>query len=76
MSQKNETKVLILSLLVTAALLGIGFWWFTRQTGVNLDSFSGSKPSQSDLDNTSGSPESRMSLGDKILVTADKLSRL
>lgn len=71
MSQKNETKVLILSLLVTAALLGIGFWWFTRQSGVNLDSFSDSKFRQPSLDNTSGSPESRISLGAKILVTAD-----
>ncbi|HEY9743917.1 MAG TPA: ABC transporter substrate-binding protein [Coleofasciculaceae cyanobacterium] len=28
MSQKNETTVLVLSLLITAALLGAGFWWF------------------------------------------------
>ncbi|HEY9666801.1 MAG TPA: phosphate ABC transporter substrate-binding protein [Coleofasciculaceae cyanobacterium] len=35
MSQKNETTVLILALLITAALLGGGFLWFTRQSGFN-----------------------------------------
>ena len=33
MSQKNETPALILSLLVTAGLLGGGFWWFTQRFG-------------------------------------------
>jgi phosphate transport system substrate-binding protein len=33
MSQKNETPALILSLLVTAGLLGGGFWWFTQRSG-------------------------------------------
>lgn len=28
MSQKNETAVLVLALIITAALLGGGFWWF------------------------------------------------
>ena len=59
MSQKNETTVLVLSLLVTAGLLGLGFWWFTR-SGVNLGGLSGS-----------GNQQNRMSLGDKILVAAD-----
>lgn len=36
MSQKNETVVLIATLLVTAAILGAGFWWFTRQSGVTI----------------------------------------
>jgi hypothetical protein len=30
MSQKNETTVLVLSLLITAALLGAGFWWLFK----------------------------------------------
>lgn len=34
MSQKNETAVLVLALMITAALLGGGFWWFTR-SGLN-----------------------------------------
>ncbi|MGQ4649884.1 substrate-binding domain-containing protein [Lyngbya aestuarii] len=34
MSQKNETLTLVLALLITAALLGAGFWWFTRGSGL------------------------------------------
>ena len=64
MSQKNETKILILSLLVTAALLGAGFWWFTKNSGVNGGGLINSGKSQSNLQN-------RMSLGEKILVAAD-----
>ncbi len=30
MSQKNETTILILALLITGGLLGAGYWWFTR----------------------------------------------
>ncbi|KAM3098970.1 PstS family phosphate ABC transporter substrate-binding protein [Phormidesmis sp. 146-12] len=36
MSQKNETPVLIASLLITAGLLGSGFWWFTQRSGVDV----------------------------------------
>jgi len=44
MSQKNETTVLVLALLITVALLGGGFWWFTRGSGFNIGSLStGSK---------------------------------
>jgi len=38
MSQKNEKTVLVLALLITAALIGGGFWWFTRGSGFNLGS--------------------------------------
>lgn len=37
MSQKNETTVLVLTLLITLAIVGGGFWWFTRR-GVDLGS--------------------------------------
>ncbi|MBW4665307.1 MAG: phosphate ABC transporter substrate-binding protein [Chroococcus sp. CMT-3BRIN-NPC107] len=36
MSQKNETPVLIVALLITAGLIGGGFWWFTQKSGINL----------------------------------------
>lgn len=36
MSQKNETAVLFLALLITLGLLGGGVWWFIRQSGINL----------------------------------------
>jgi len=34
MSQKNETPILIFSLLVTAALIGGGVWWLTQQSNL------------------------------------------
>ncbi len=33
MSQKNETTILVLALLITAGLVGGGIWWFTHQFG-------------------------------------------
>lgn len=36
MSQKNETTTLILAFLATAGLVGGGFWWFTRHSGLPL----------------------------------------
>jgi phosphate transport system substrate-binding protein len=56
MSQKNETGILILSLLITAALLGGGFWWFTRKSGVDLGRVNNSQPNNvnSGNANTSG----------------------
>ena len=30
MSQKNDTTILVLALLITVGLAGGGFWWFTR----------------------------------------------
>ncbi|MGB7440441.1 MAG: PstS family phosphate ABC transporter substrate-binding protein [Coleofasciculaceae cyanobacterium] len=40
MSQKNETFILVLSLLVTAGLLGGGFWWFTQNSDFNNSNLS------------------------------------
>lgn len=49
MSQKNETPVLLLSLIITLGLLGGGFWWFTRNSRLNVDQIlkggNNSKPS-------------------------------
>ncbi|MEG3900113.1 hypothetical protein QT989_31290 [Microcoleus sp. SVA1_B6] len=36
MSQKNKTPVVILSLLITIALVGAGIWWLTGRSGANL----------------------------------------
>ena len=56
MSQKNETPVLVLALLITAGLVGGGFWWFTR-TGINLG---GSDRSKTDnLSRGNDEPNSR-----------------
>jgi len=36
MSQKNETTVLVLALLITLGLVGGGVWWFTSQSGTKI----------------------------------------
>ncbi|HEY9691749.1 MAG TPA: ABC transporter substrate-binding protein [Oculatellaceae cyanobacterium] len=68
MSQKNETTVLVLSLLITLAAVGAGFWWLTNKSGINLGNLikTGSPISESSQDK---SVEDRISFGDKILIT-------
>lgn len=61
MSQKNETPALILSLLITAALLGGGFWWFTQRSGINVGKLVPAAPQS-----TGSSPNS----GESAQVTA------
>ncbi len=36
MSQKNETTVLVLALLITLGLVGGGVWWLMKRSGVDL----------------------------------------
>ena len=73
MSQKNETAVLILSLLITIALAGAGIWWLTSRGGINLG---GSSPQNQTFPKspTGNSPQSeqaigqRLSAGQKLLI--------
>jgi phosphate transport system substrate-binding protein len=58
MSNKNETPVLIASLLVTAALLGGGFWWFTRDGGLNVPGLGGDTPSSTATTPSADAPAS------------------
>lgn len=44
MSQPKETTILILSLLLTGAVLGGGFWFFTRNANVSSQPQSGTSP--------------------------------
>jgi phosphate transport system substrate-binding protein len=37
MSQKNETPILILSLLITLGLIAGGFWWFSNNSSVDIN---------------------------------------
>lgn len=37
MSQKNETIPLLLALLITTGIIGVGYWWFTRKSGFYLN---------------------------------------
>ena len=84
MSQKNETLPLVVSLLVTIALLGGGAWWlinrFHLASGGGSDSpsaiassssggsGSGGSGSSDSGSANSGSFDSRLSLGDKSLI--------
>ena len=70
MSQKNDTPALILSLLVTLALIGGGLWWFANRFGGQS---SATRPTQT-LPNANFDPNNslalkdRLSLGEKLLV--------
>jgi phosphate transport system substrate-binding protein len=47
MSQKNETPVLILSLVITVGLIACGFWWFTKKSPLNFNQINSSQPTDS-----------------------------
>jgi branched-chain amino acid transport system substrate-binding protein len=61
MAKRNETTLLVLALLITATLLGVGSWWLRGL-------FSSSSPTQPAL--TIGMDD-RISLGDKLLIIAN-----
>lgn len=44
MSQKNETAVLVLALLITGGLLAGGFWLLTRRSGINVGENTATQP--------------------------------
>ncbi|HEY9666243.1 MAG TPA: ABC transporter substrate-binding protein [Coleofasciculaceae cyanobacterium] len=67
MTSKNETKILILSILITAGLVGTGFQWVTLNFGRSSNSFLLPYKGQT----TSVSRQAQISLGDTILVKAD-----
>jgi branched-chain amino acid transport system substrate-binding protein len=71
MSQKNETAVLVLSLLITLGLVGGGIWWLANRSGKNFGSL---PPENQALSNKSPqsqqSIEQRLSAGKKLLVPA------
>lgn len=51
MSQKNETPVLVLAFLITAALLGGGYWWFTRSKSNSTNPQISNSPSPTNSSN-------------------------
>lgn len=73
MSQKNETVVLVLSLLITIGLGGAGIWWLTSRGGINLGGLS---PQNQTFPKsaTGNSPQleqtiqQRLSAGQKVLI--------
>jgi branched-chain amino acid transport system substrate-binding protein len=69
MSQKNETAVLVLSLLITLGLAAGGIWWLTNRSGMKIGDLS---PDNQALSNKSPqsqqSIEQRLSTGNKLLI--------
>lgn len=63
MSQKNETTILILTLVITLGLLGTSFWLFNRVINTQKN-----QP----IPAFTGSLKERISLGNIILVNADR----
>ena len=67
MSQKNETTILALALLLTVGIVGGGVWWFTNGSGFKIDNTilsnqeTGSNPSL----------ENRISFGEKTLTPGE-----
>ena len=55
MAQKNDTLILILTLIVTGSILGGGYWFLTRN--VNLNSHNISPENQTHSDNNQPPPE-------------------
>ncbi|PAX51349.1 hypothetical protein CK510_25245 [Brunnivagina elsteri CCALA 953] len=40
MSQKKDNVILLLSLLITLGLIGLGAWWFFKISGAKIDNIS------------------------------------
>lgn len=69
MSQKNEIPALFLAFLVTAGLVGGGLWWLMSRSGVRLDGLN--QRQEQSVSVPDMNVETRISLGEKILVTAN-----
>lgn len=68
MSQKNETPVLLLSLLITLAIIAGGLWWLGRR--LNVVNFPGIAQSNGNgSQSTPVSFQARFSTGEKLLIT-------
>jgi phosphate transport system substrate-binding protein len=59
MTQKNDVPALLFSFLITAGLVGGGFWWLTQKSGLNVGTlFSQSSSSTSSSANSSNNSNS------------------
>ncbi|MCL1464381.1 PstS family phosphate ABC transporter substrate-binding protein [Argonema galeatum] len=55
MSQKNETGVLVLALIITLGLVAGGFWWFTQSSAINIGGLGKQSPNASNSETPTGS---------------------
>lgn len=67
MSQKNETVVLALALLLTAGIAGIGIWWFANSSGTKF----GNPITENQTSGSKTSTAERISFGEKVLTPGD-----
>ena len=67
MTQKKETQILILSLIITVTILGVGQWSFTRGKEVNTTTNDSPKPTQT-INN-----QSTVSIGSEFLIVEDDI---
>jgi branched-chain amino acid transport system substrate-binding protein len=67
MSQKNETPVLLLSLLLTLALIGGGLWWLGRR--LNINPLPGITQSNGTEARIPASLQERFSAGERLLTS-------
>ncbi|ACB51627.1 unknown [Crocosphaera subtropica ATCC 51142] len=65
MTQKNETPILILSLIITAAIVGGGYWYFIERKDGNL--ITNNSGDQGQITNN----QSSMSTGGELLIASD-----
>ncbi|MDJ0844801.1 ABC transporter substrate-binding protein [Crocosphaera sp.] len=66
MTQKNETPILILSLIITAAILGGGYWYFTQKNQGNVTTNNSGTKTQTTTNN-----QSTLSTGNELLISSD-----
>ncbi|MEI1377706.1 ABC transporter substrate-binding protein [Nostoc sp. UHCC 0926] len=67
MSQKNETTILALALLLTVGIVGGGAWWFTNGSGFKI----GNTIISNQEIGSNPSLENRISFGEKTLTPGD-----
>ena len=65
MAQRNETPVLVLTLLITLGVIGGGLWWLTRNPGINLSQVGNSIPSPSNSSHSSQANSEQSSVSDR-----------
>ncbi len=75
MSQKNETPILILSLLITTLLIAGGWWWFNKNSSANITSLIKSQQNKSDSDtlNTPAVPLSTSGTGGNTFASVENI---
>ena len=71
MSQKNETTVLVISLLVTLALVADGVWWFTKINPPQPQSNDSTSTTATEPSSPTQLLEKRFSAGEQLLIPSD-----